>query len=146
MTDEASRSSPKADISFELVPNDKCVQTDFTEKKNYTIVQFKAYQIRQNKLALRCEICLKKFKNSTDLKQHNETVHSKKLVKIKHPCKLCEKEFSRSDTLKNHIRKMHADVSYPVTDKPENALSSNQQQANIEVSISLWKIVIFCLN
>ncbi|GFT51689.1 hypothetical protein NPIL_121781 [Nephila pilipes] len=52
------------------------------------------------KLALRCEICEKHFKYSSNLYRHKK-IHKRK----QHfPCEFCEKVFKRSDVLTGHIR------------------------------------------
>lgn len=128
MSDDSYLFSANGDI-HKLALNDKCVQTDFTEKKNYTIVQFKAYQIRHGKASLKCEVSSKPTGSS----------QPKKVEKKKHPCSLCDKVFSRSDTLKKHVRTSHSGVAYPQPVAFEASCSSNQHgsQAKIEVSSTL---------
>lgn len=134
MNYESELLDTKTKVMYNIAPNDKCVQTDFCEKKNYTIAQFEAYQVRRKKSRLNIKICLKEFSNSAHLTQNIESVHSKKSVKKKHPCKLCNKQFSRSDTLTKHIRTEHTGVMYPGSKNITNKISANQKQEKIKVS------------
>jgi len=61
-----------------------------------------------------CNLCEKRFKNSTHLKRH-EVVHSG----IKFSCTECPSTFSRKDKLTSHIRKKHSSL----TDKEEVPVS-----------------------
>ena len=61
-----------------------------------------------------CNLCEKRFKNSTHLKRH-EVIHSG----IKFSCTQCPSSFSRKDKLTSHIRKKHSSL----TDKEEVPVS-----------------------
>lgn len=62
---------------------------------------------------LKCDICLKQYSSSYNLRIHKEVVHSKNNQEV-FQCTFdgCEKVYSRSTSLNNHIRTFHCEPKH----------------------------------
>ena len=101
-----------------------------------------------------CTICMKKFSQKTELKEHYRSVHkdysSKKSVQKRivrkfnrHLCNLCDKHFGDSWTLNHHSRTVHESAREHVCDTCGKAFLSNKDMVRHVKGVHLGEKITF---
>lgn len=106
-----------------------------------------------------CAICMKKFSEKSELREHYNNVHkdfsSKKSVQKRivrkinrHLCNLCDKHFGDSWTLNHHLRTVHESAREHICQMCGKAFLSNKDmmrhvKGRGEQNGQIWNLPIF---
>eukprot|EP00091_Calanus_sinicus_P003302 TRINITY_DN13468_c0_g1_i1.p1 TRINITY_DN13468_c0_g1~~TRINITY_DN13468_c0_g1_i1.p1 ORF type:complete len:155 (-),score=19.31 TRINITY_DN13468_c0_g1_i1:30-440(-) len=99
---EASNSS-LTDVALD--PESSSCKFNSFDFADLSDVASRSQAIEQSISPFECDQCYLKYKRSSDLKRHIQTLHTD----MSYPCSNCEKTFKRKDVLTRHFRSTHVE-------------------------------------